>query len=294
MNCEWQKLLREFESAKHFIDSLGFLAFGKDMGIIRSACGIQPVHTNQILQSAAQTIQSMIACAEYGNIADVHVLLRKLRDDLFFYLYVIVACRNNDILSEDNLSKQETYINAWIKNRLSRLNISEVIKDITNGWEIGHSADKAGSLLGMTLKLTHLRCCGKGAEGGDGVLQIQHLCVGIVFVIHGAEIAVFIQHGLLGFNAVIFHKLCCHTQPHTVLEGAELALGICSKLLGDGLDFAGLDVQLPLENVSGAEGTDAGLIAFHGGKIIDTCGFQKFTYFFHQENPPFKFDCLST
>lgn len=84
MDRAWQKLLREFESAKHFIDNLGFLAFGKDMGIIRSARGPQPVHTNQILQSAAQTIQSMIACAEYGNIADVHVLLRKLRDDLFF------------------------------------------------------------------------------------------------------------------------------------------------------------------------------------------------------------------
>ena len=59
MNCGWQKLLREFESAKYFIDNLGFLAFGKDMGIIRSACGLQPVHTNQILQSAAQTIQSI-------------------------------------------------------------------------------------------------------------------------------------------------------------------------------------------------------------------------------------------
>ena len=92
--CEWQKLLSEFESAKHFIDNLGFLSFGKDMGIIRSAGGFRPVHINSILQSAAQTLQSMIACSEYGNIADVHMLLRKLRDDLFFYLYVIYyACR---------------------------------------------------------------------------------------------------------------------------------------------------------------------------------------------------------
>jgi len=141
-DCEWQKLLSEFEAAKHFIDNLGFLAFGKDMGIIRSACGFQPVHTNQILQSAAQTLQSMIACAEYGNIADVHVLLRKLRDDLFFYLYVIVACRNNDILSDDDLSKQETYINAWVKNQLSRLNITEVINDITSAGECVELVEK--------------------------------------------------------------------------------------------------------------------------------------------------------
>ena len=75
-DCEWQKLLSEFESAKHFVDNLGYLAFGKDMGIIRSStCDFQPVYTNQILQSTAQTLQSMIACSEYGNIADVHVLL---------------------------------------------------------------------------------------------------------------------------------------------------------------------------------------------------------------------------
>ena len=134
-DCEWQKLLSEFESAKHFIDNLGFLSFGKDMGIIRSAGGFRPVHINSILQSAAQTLQSMIACSEYGNIADVHVLLRKLRDDLFFYLYVIVACRNNDILSSDALSKQEKYISAWVENRLSRLNIAEVINDITSAGE---------------------------------------------------------------------------------------------------------------------------------------------------------------
>lgn len=171
MNCEWQKLLREFESAKHFIDSLGLLAFGKDMGIIRSACGIQPVHTNQILQSAAQTIQSMIACAEYGNIADVHVLLRKLRDDLFFYLYVIVACRNNDILSEDNLSKQETYINAWIKNRLSRLNISEVIKDITNSGECVELVEK----FKLKDELKQIGCTLNNYTHGNGNLYYNRL-----------------------------------------------------------------------------------------------------------------------
>lgn len=155
-DCEWQKLLSEFESAKHFIDNLGFLAFEKDMGIIRSACGSQPVYINQILQSVAQTLQSMIACSEYGNIADVHVLLRKLRDDLFFYLYVIVACRNNDILSDDDLSKQETYINAWVNNQLSRLNITEVINDITSAGECVELVEKF-SLKDELKKLdTHL------------------------------------------------------------------------------------------------------------------------------------------
>lgn len=171
MSCEWQKVLREFESAKHFIDSLGFLAFGKDMGIIRSACGLQPVHINQILQSAAQTIQSMIACAECGNIADVYVLLRKLRDDLFFYLYVIVACRNNDILSEDNLSKQETYIDAWIKNRLSRLNISEIIKDITGSGECVELVEK----FRLKDELKQIGCTLNNYTHGNGNLYYNRL-----------------------------------------------------------------------------------------------------------------------
>ena len=134
-HCEWQKLVREFECAKDFVDNLGFLAFGRDMNVIRSTRGLQLVHSNQILQSAAQTLQSMIVCSKYGNIADVHVLLRKLRDDLFFYLYVIEGCRNNDILSDDDLSKQEKHISAWVKNQLSHLNISEVIHDITSTGE---------------------------------------------------------------------------------------------------------------------------------------------------------------
>lgn len=142
LDCEWKKLLSEFESAKHFIDDLGFLAFGKDMGLIRSISGLQPVCANQILQSAAQTLQSMIVCSEYGNIADVHVLLRKIRDDLFFYLYVIVAYRNNDVLSNDDLSKQEKHISAWVKNQLSHLNISEIINDITSVGECVELVEK--------------------------------------------------------------------------------------------------------------------------------------------------------
>lgn len=131
-NCEWQKLLGEIEAAKHFIDDLGLLVFGRDMEIVRSVRGFQPVYTNLILQSAAQTLQSMIVCSEYGNIADVHMLLRKLRDDLLFYLYLMVICKNSDILSDDDLTKQEKHINAWIKNQLSRLRIQEVVNYITS------------------------------------------------------------------------------------------------------------------------------------------------------------------
>ena len=42
------------------------------------------------------------------------------------------------------------------------------------------------------------------------------------------------------------------------MEGAYLGLGICHQLMGDGLDFAGLDVQSALKNVGGAKGANPG------------------------------------
>lgn len=135
VNTDWKNFLCELEHLKRFIDQLSFLVFGRDMGIMRSSSGLRPIHTNQILQSATQTVQSMILCAEYGNIADVHILMRKLRDDLLFYLYIIVVGKNSDLLSTNNLSKEEKYIDDWAQNNLSRLNIKKVIDSIIDSDE---------------------------------------------------------------------------------------------------------------------------------------------------------------
>ena len=114
----------------------------------------------------------------------------------------------------------------------------------------------------------NFRSCSKGAEGGYGVLQIQHLGVAIVLVIHIAQAGVVIQHGLLGFYAVILHQFSGNAQPHAVLESANLALGVGGQLFGHGLGLAGLDIQLALENVGRAEGADAGLVTLHGGQVV--------------------------
>ena len=123
-------MLNEFEQSKRFIDHLSSLTFGRDMKVLRSSPRLRPICTNQILQSAMQTVQSMILCAEYGNIADTHILMRKLRDDLFFYLYIIVVCDSNDILSTDDLTKEEEYINEWTQDNLSKLTFTDAMKRI--------------------------------------------------------------------------------------------------------------------------------------------------------------------
>ena len=128
-NADWKNLLNELKYSKQFMDQLSTLVFDRDIRTIRSACEPRIIYTNQILLSAIQTIQSMILCVEYGNIADVHILMRKLRDDLFFYLYITAAC-NNDLLNTHDLSEQEKYINDWTQNSLSQLTIKQVIQSI--------------------------------------------------------------------------------------------------------------------------------------------------------------------
>ena len=51
-----------------------------------------------IATSCELTADSIISCCESGCMADAYSLLRKYRDDLFFYLYIVVcsACNKLD------------------------------------------------------------------------------------------------------------------------------------------------------------------------------------------------------
>ena len=127
----WEMFLNELRYTREFIDNLCYLVFGRDMNVIYTNIGLSPVYSNHILQSAAQTLQSAIVCAEYGNLADVHLLIRKYRDDLFFYLYIIIACNSNDFFTDEKTNKKQQNIKLWNQNELSNLNISTVLKEIS-------------------------------------------------------------------------------------------------------------------------------------------------------------------
>lgn len=121
------KLIHEVKYIQTFINNLGFLLFGRDMIFVKPTIVTSP---NHILDSAARTLQSIKVCCEYGNIADANTLLRKYRDDLFFYLYVILVGRNCNVLSKEKLNKHEENIRKWISNSLVNLNIAEILKYI--------------------------------------------------------------------------------------------------------------------------------------------------------------------
>lgn len=121
-------LIKELECVQQFLEDFNFLIFGRDSIITKKIKLISPL---VILDSAIRTLQSIRICCEYGNIADANTLLRKYRDDLFFYLYIVSVGVNYDWLKADNeINKHEANIGSWINNSLNNLHISEMLKYI--------------------------------------------------------------------------------------------------------------------------------------------------------------------
>ena len=79
---------------RDFLSELGYLAFGRDISVLRR---IGPVNGNIILDSATRTMESIRYCCLNANFADAYSLLRKYRDDLFYYLYLFTVADNSDL-----------------------------------------------------------------------------------------------------------------------------------------------------------------------------------------------------
>ena len=100
------------------------------------------------------------------------------------------------------------------------------------------------------------RGSGEAGEGGGGVFEVQHLGVVILGGIHRLQGGIRIQHVLLGLNPIIPDQGGGYAQPGTVREGADFGLRIGLQLFRDGFDLPGLNIELILEKVDGAEGAD--------------------------------------
>ncbi len=77
-----------------------------------------------ISTSCELTAGSIVSCCESGCIADAYSLLRKYRDDLFFYLYIVVFDTCNKLENKSPaIAQMETNIERWINNGLDDLHI---------------------------------------------------------------------------------------------------------------------------------------------------------------------------
>lgn len=122
-----QKAISSMKKVESLLINFGYLSFGRDFVLINS----QFISMQRISISLELTMGSVISCCKSGCIADANALLRKYRDDLFFYLYIIVYdSMHRAGVSSTVLSKMEAKISSWLENELKNLQISTVLKDI--------------------------------------------------------------------------------------------------------------------------------------------------------------------
>lgn len=130
-NEEIQKLNKLLSEIRDFIYKFGFLTYGRDMIIMPQ---IGAVSGNQILDSASRTVESIrYCCCSNGNFADAYCLLRKFRDDIFYYIYILAVGDKADITKFadlEHLTKNEKNVYSWFKNKQRNVYIGDVFKTI--------------------------------------------------------------------------------------------------------------------------------------------------------------------
>lgn len=116
INFQWLK--EQISEHRDFIYEIHYSAFPKSAFVDK---------TERILISISKTLESISQCLVSVNVADMFTLLRKCRDDLFFYLFVKVVHEMNNLDSNDIMKQR---IRAWENNQLEDLDISSVLKHI--------------------------------------------------------------------------------------------------------------------------------------------------------------------
>ena len=120
----FKQLIDDIKITKEFIYNFDFLNFNRSYHF-DGENGI--ISIDNILNSAHRSLYSIQLCCENCNLADAHTLIRKYRDDLFFYLYILYVKSNSDIFSKNQLSRHEKNIIQWRKDDLKDLNINKIL-----------------------------------------------------------------------------------------------------------------------------------------------------------------------
>ena len=122
-----KKAIDGMRSVEKFLSDFGFLSFGRDYVF----CGQHTFSLQMISTASELTAGSIISCCESGCIADAYSLLRKYRDDMFFYLYIVVYDTYSKLDQKSSaIDQMKTNIERWINNDLNDLHIGIVLQAI--------------------------------------------------------------------------------------------------------------------------------------------------------------------
>lgn len=137
-NSDYHKAIKEIQSIEHFLDMYGYLSFGRDY----IQCDNHVVSLQTLLTSAELTVGSIITCCESGCFADANTLLRKYRDDLLFYLYLIVYDTNSKQGNREIASQMKEKVSRWIHNKLKYLSVKSVTNTVFKSPQVQEAAKK--------------------------------------------------------------------------------------------------------------------------------------------------------
>lgn len=120
-----QQIISELKTIVNFIINFTDLSFDRDF----ISCKKITLSLHTISTSFEMTAENIVSCCESGCLADANSLLRKYKDDLFFFLYIIVYDVNNKF-DNASLMEEEKNIDSWLNNKLEDLSIGNILKSI--------------------------------------------------------------------------------------------------------------------------------------------------------------------
>lgn len=156
-NKEFARLLDHVDNCYDFIETFSDLQFGRSFQITANGILFDP---NVIIMSAYKTLDSIHACCELANFSDAHILIRRYREDLFFYLFIIVY--GDEMLREhSNVNVKSTnetkIIEEWLDGTVQGVNFtlhilkyignSTVLKKVVDRYDLQESLEKIGTQL---------------------------------------------------------------------------------------------------------------------------------------------------
>jgi len=128
LNPHFKTLIAELTDLQAFVSELSSLLGNKNL---RFTYHHKLLFPEIIITSVASTFVSIIQCCKYGNLPDAYTLLRKAKDDMFFYLYLIVVTSRGMGAFSSVPDKHDENIEKWLNNNLSHLHIDDIIKFFT-------------------------------------------------------------------------------------------------------------------------------------------------------------------
>lgn len=132
------KAIDELEKLEKFIRNLGYITHRRDFIV----CDNIVFSLQTIITSLELTAGNIVYCCKCACIADANILLRKFRDDSFFYLLLHIYDTHVKLGFFENTESIKNIIYLWYNNKLKGLYIDKIIDIISNSPKLAKEIEK--------------------------------------------------------------------------------------------------------------------------------------------------------